>query len=72
MSIDKKYILTGLVASSIMLHTGMTTAFADTEYRVITLYSVSAKAVVIPVCNIIDDATNPVKMYFLSILINVL
>ena len=36
MIIEKKYILTGLVASSIMLHTGMSTAFADTEYRVIT------------------------------------
>lgn len=41
MSIDKKYVLTGLVASSIMLHTGMTTAFADTEYRVITADAVN-------------------------------
>ena len=44
MSIDKKYILTGLVASSIMLHTGMTTAFADTEYRVITADAVNFRS----------------------------
>ncbi len=44
MSIDKKYVLTGLVASSIMLHTGMTTAFADTEYRVITADAVNFRS----------------------------
>ncbi|MCC3867542.1 C40 family peptidase [Terrisporobacter mayombei] len=44
MSIDKKYVLTGLVASSIMLHTGMTTAFADTEYRVITADTVNFRS----------------------------
>lgn len=44
MSIDKKYVLTGVVASSIMLHTGMTTAFADTEYRTITSDSVNFRS----------------------------
>ena len=44
MSIDKKYILTGLVASSIMLHTGMTTSFADSEYMVITANSVNFRS----------------------------
>ncbi|WP_434797186.1 SH3 domain-containing protein [Terrisporobacter vanillatitrophus] len=44
MSIDKKYVLTGLVASSIMLHTGMSTAFADTEYRVITADAVNFRS----------------------------
>lgn len=44
MNIDKKYVLTGLVASSIMLHTGMTTAFADTEYRVITADAVNFRS----------------------------
>ena len=44
MSIDKKYVLTGLVASSIMLHTGMTTAFADTEYRIITADAVNFRS----------------------------
>ncbi|MCC3863260.1 SH3 domain-containing protein [Terrisporobacter petrolearius] len=44
MSIDKKYVLTGLVASSIMLHTGMTTAFADTEYGVITADAVNFRS----------------------------
>ena len=44
MSIDKKYILTGLVASSVMLHIGTTTAFADTEYRVITADAVNFRS----------------------------
>lgn len=44
MSIEKKYILTGLVASSIMLHTGMTTSFADTQYGVITANSVNFRS----------------------------
>ena len=44
MSIDKKYVLTGLVSSSIMLHTGMTTAFADTEYRIITADAVNFRS----------------------------
>ncbi|WP_297131312.1 C40 family peptidase [Terrisporobacter sp.] len=45
MTINNKFILTGLVASSVMLHTGMNTSFAEqdanTEYRVITANSVN-------------------------------
>ena len=44
MSIDKKYILAGAIASSIMLHTGMTTAFAATEYKVITADAVNFRS----------------------------
>ena len=44
MNIDKKYVLTGLVASSIMLHTVITTAFADTEYIVITADKVNFRS----------------------------
>ena len=44
MSINKKYVLAGVVASSIMLHTGISTAFADTEYRVITGDSVNFRS----------------------------
>ena len=44
MSINKKYVLAGVVASSIMLHTGISTVFADTEYRVITGDSVKFRS----------------------------
>ena len=44
MSINKKYVLAGVVASSIMLHTGISTVFADTEYRVITGDSVNFRS----------------------------
>ena len=44
MSINKKYVLAGVVASSIMLHTGMTTAFAATEYKVITADAVNFRS----------------------------
>ena len=44
MIIDKKYVLTGLVASSIMLHTGMNMAFADTSYKVITANDVNFRS----------------------------
>ena len=44
MSLDKKYILAGAIASSIMLHTGMTTAFAATEYKVITADAVNFRS----------------------------
>ena len=44
MSINKKYVLSGVVASSIMLHTGISTVFADTEYRVITGDSVNFRS----------------------------
>ena len=44
MIIDKKYVLTGLVASSIMLHTGMNISFADTEYKVITANDVNFRS----------------------------
>ena len=44
MSIDKKYILAGAIASSIMLHTGMTSAFAATEYKVITADAVNFRS----------------------------
>lgn len=48
MIINNKLILTGLVASSVMLHTGMNTSFAeqaaDTEYRVITSDSVNFRS----------------------------
>ena len=42
--IDKKYVLTGLVASSIMLHTGMNISFADTQYKVITANDVNFRS----------------------------
>ena len=45
MSIDKKYILAGAIASSIMLHTGMTTAVAATEYKVITADALNFRGV---------------------------
>ena len=48
MIINNKLILTGLVASSVMLHTGMNTSFAeqaaDTEYRVIISDSVNFRS----------------------------
>ena len=44
MSISKKYVLAGVVASSIMLHTGVNTAFAATEYKVITGNSVNVRS----------------------------
>ena len=44
MIIDKKYVLTGLVASSIMLHTGMNISFADTSYKVITANDVNFRS----------------------------
>ena len=48
MTINNKFILTGLVASSVMLHAGMNTSFAeqtaDTEYRLITADSVNFRS----------------------------
>ena len=44
MSISKKYVLAGVVASSIMLHTGVNTVFAATEYKVITGNSVNVRS----------------------------
>ena len=43
MSINKKYVLAGALASSIMLHTGMNTAFAA-EYKVITADAVNFRS----------------------------
>ncbi len=44
MSINKRYILAGAIASSIMLHMGMGTTFAATEYKVITADSVNFRS----------------------------
>ncbi len=40
MSINKKYVLAGAIASAIMIHTGMNTSFAA-EYKIITGNSVN-------------------------------
>ncbi|MEG0854849.1 MAG: SH3 domain-containing protein [Terrisporobacter sp.] len=44
MNIDKKHIVAGLAVSAVMLHTGMSTSFADVEYRTITADAVNFRS----------------------------
>lgn len=44
MSINKKYVITGILASAFMIHTGISSSFAATDYRTITANDVNFRS----------------------------
>ena len=69
MSINKKTILgslAGVIASSIMLHMGMSTAFADAQYKIITANSVNFRTGPSTSYSTIDKLYKGDKVEFIS------